>query len=46
MCLGTSPVFRYCEVEPIMAQSNEVIDGKTQIFQSYAVNEGVIQFCE
>lgn len=40
---GTSPVFRYCGVQPIAPLATSDWNGQTTVFRAYAVNEFVIQ---
>ncbi|KAJ6634925.1 Nucleolar protein 6 [Pseudolycoriella hygida] len=41
--LGSSPVFRYCEINPVLPNATLLEKENLKIFQSYRTNDGVIE---
>lgn len=42
--IGQSPVFRYCELLPIIANARLFSNDEKETFNAHTINEGVIQF--
>lgn len=40
---GSSPVFRYCEINPVLQNATMFEKENIKVFQSYQTNDGVIE---
>lgn len=44
--LGSSAVFRYCEIYPVLPNATTFEKDNLKVFQSYRTNDGAIELCK